>query len=75
MTCVHRDNLPTGVSLKAFTMKNLDNSLLLEKVAESCQILAVRGAQLATAIAILSCRKLGFKWFFRNKLLHLSNSV
>lgn len=40
MTCVHLDNLPTGASLKAFTMKNLDNSLLLEKVAESCQILA-----------------------------------
>lgn len=39
MAFVQLDNLPTGASLKAFTMKNLDNSLLLEKVAESCQIL------------------------------------
>lgn len=44
MTCVHFDSLPTGASLKAFTMKNLDNSLLLEKVAESCQILVFRSA-------------------------------
>lgn len=39
MTCVCLDNVPTGASLKAFTMKNLDSSLLLEKIAESCQIL------------------------------------
>ena len=44
MACVHFDNLPTGASLKAFTKKNLDNSLLLEKVAESCQILVFCGA-------------------------------
>lgn len=44
MACVHLDNLPTGASLKEFTMKNLDNILLLEKVAESCQIMVFCGA-------------------------------
>lgn len=31
MAYVHLDSLPTGASLKAFTMKNLANSLLLGK--------------------------------------------